>query len=81
MYLIVIEVKYGAIDIDYYSCHGYYIIKFSLSSYTLQAGLSIYGQVIFLVKWYVKEHTSSLSISILVIVFYKELNPLSKFFL
>ena len=40
------EGNYGAIDTDYYSCHGCYIIKFSSSPYTLQADLSIDGQVI-----------------------------------
>ena len=40
------EGKYGAIDNDDYSCHGYYIIKFSSSPYTLQAELIIDGQVI-----------------------------------
>ena len=35
-----------AIDADDYSCHGYYIIKFSSSPYTLQEDLSIDGQVI-----------------------------------
>ena len=44
--IIIIEVKYGAIDTDYYSCHGYYTIKFSSSPYTLQVDLSIDGQVI-----------------------------------
>ena len=29
MYLINMERKYGAIDTDDSSCHGYYIIKFS----------------------------------------------------
>ena len=46
MYLIITEGKYGAINTDNYSCHGYYIIEFSSSPYTLQAELSIYGQVI-----------------------------------
>ena len=46
MSLIIIEVKYGEIDTGDSSCHGYYIIKFSLSPYTLQADLSIYEQVI-----------------------------------
>ena len=32
IYLIVMEVKYGAIDTEDYSCHGYYIIKFSSST-------------------------------------------------
>ena len=46
MYLIISEGKYGAIDTDDYLCHGYYIIKFSSSPYTLQADLIIDGQVI-----------------------------------
>ena len=44
--LVIMEVKYGAIDIDNYLCHGYYIIKFSSSPYTLQEYLIIDGQVI-----------------------------------
>ena len=46
MSLISMKEKYGAIDTDDYSCHGYYIINFSSSTYTLQGDLSIYGQVI-----------------------------------
>ena len=46
MSLIITEGKYGAIDSDYYSCHSYYIIKFSLSPYTLQADLFLGGQII-----------------------------------
>ena len=46
MSLNTTEVKYGAIDTDDYAFHGYYIIKFSSSPYTLQAYLSIDGQVI-----------------------------------
>ena len=46
MSLIVMEVKYGAIDTDYYSYHGYYIIKFSSSIYTFQADLSIYWKFV-----------------------------------
>ena len=46
MSLVVTEGKYGAIDTGSYSCHGYYIIKFYSSPYTLQTELSIYGQVI-----------------------------------
>ena len=38
--------KYGAIYSDDSTFHGYYIIKFSLSPYTLQSDLSIYGRVI-----------------------------------
>ena len=48
--LIIMEGKYGAIDTDNYSCHGYYIIKFSSSTYTLQANLIIYVQVFHLEK-------------------------------
>ena len=46
MSLIITEGKYGAIDTDEYSYHGYYIIRFYSFTYTLQADLSIYGQVI-----------------------------------
>ena len=46
MYLIIMEGKYGAIDTNDSSCHGYYIIKFPSYTYTLQSELSIYGQVI-----------------------------------
>ena len=46
MSLIIMEGKYGAIDTYKYSCHGYYIIKLSSYPYTLQADLSIDGQVI-----------------------------------
>ena len=38
------EGKYGAIDADDSSCHGYYIIKFYSPPYTLQADLRIDGQ-------------------------------------
>ena len=41
--IIIIEGKYGAIVTENSSCHGYYIIKFSSTPYTLQAYLSIYG--------------------------------------
>ena len=46
MYLIIREGKYGAIDTDNSSCHGYYIIKFYSLPYNLQPDLSIDGQVI-----------------------------------
>ena len=49
-YLIFMEVKYGAIDVDNYSCHGCYIIKFPSFPYTLQAYLIIGGKVISPVK-------------------------------
>ena len=44
--LIIMEVRYGAIDTDDSSCHGYYIIKFYSSPYTIQSDLSIDGQVV-----------------------------------
>ena len=43
MSLIIMEVKYGAIDTDDSLCHGYYIIKFSSYLYTLQEDLCIDG--------------------------------------
>ena len=46
MSLIITEGKHVAIDTDDYSCHGYYIIKFSSSPYNLQVDLSIDRQVI-----------------------------------
>ena len=42
--LIILEVKYDAIDTADSSCHGYYIIKFSLSTYILQSDLIVDGQ-------------------------------------
>ena len=62
MSLIITEGRYGAIDADDSSFHGYYIIKYSLSLYTLQADLSIYEQVISSTKLDVKELSSSQSI-------------------
>ena len=46
MSLIIMEGKCSDVGAADYSCHGYYIIKFSLSPYTLQSDLSIYGRVI-----------------------------------
>ena len=46
MSLIIMEGKYGAIDTYDSPCHGYYIISFSSSPYTLQTDLYIDGQVI-----------------------------------
>ena len=46
MYLIITEGYYGAINAGDYTCHGYYIIKFSSYPYTLQAEFSIDGQFI-----------------------------------
>ena len=47
MYLVFMEGKYGAIDIDDSSCYGYYIIKFSSSPFTPQSDFSIDGKVIY----------------------------------
>ena len=47
MSLIITKGDYGSIDADDYSCHGYYIIRFSLSPYTIQEDMNIDGQVIF----------------------------------
>ena len=46
MYLVIMEGTYCAIDTDYSSCHGYYIIKFYSYPYTLQSDLIIDRQVI-----------------------------------
>ena len=46
MSLIIMEEKYGTIDTDNSSCHGYYITNFSSFPYTLQSDFSIDGQVI-----------------------------------
>ena len=44
------EVKFGVIDTDNFSCHGYYITRFSSYPYTLQPDLSIDGQFIYFVE-------------------------------
>ena len=44
--LIVSKVNYGDIDDDNNTCHGSYIIRFSLYPYTLQEGFNLDGQVI-----------------------------------
>ena len=46
IYLIILEDNYGDINADDYTCHGYYIIKFSSSPYNFQTYLSIERQVI-----------------------------------
>ena len=81
MILIIIKRKYSTIDNEDYSCHGYYIIKFSSSPYTLQADLIIYGQVISYGKYFVKELICFQSISIIIIMFYKKSDPLTHLFL
>ena len=47
IYLIIMEGKYGAIDSENSSCHGYYIIKFSSSPYAPQVYSRIDGKVIY----------------------------------
>ena len=44
--LIITKRNFGAIDSDNSSRHGYYIIRFSSSLYTLHLDLNINGQVI-----------------------------------
>ena len=46
MSLIIREGNSVAVDADDFTCHGYYIIKFSSSIYTPQADVSIDGQFI-----------------------------------
>ena len=43
MFLIIIELKYGSIDDNYSTYHGYYIIRFSLYTYNRQEDLNIYS--------------------------------------
>ena len=47
MSLIITEIRYVTIDADDYACHGYYVIIFSSSPYTLQIDFNIYGQVVY----------------------------------
>ena len=47
MYLVIMEVKHGPIDADDYSCHGYYIIIFSSSTYTLQEEFNVHVYIIY----------------------------------
>ena len=81
IYWIIMGGKYDAIYTDDYSRHGYYIIKFSSYLYTLQEGLRVDGQVISSGEMVCKELISFQSILILIITFYKELNPLTNIFL
>ena len=46
MYLIIMEGNCVAVDADDSTCHGYYIIEFSSSKYTLQADASTNSQFI-----------------------------------
>ena len=47
MSLIFLKVNYGAIDADDTECQGYYIIRFSSSTYKLQDDLNIDGQFVY----------------------------------
>ena len=77
--LIITEGNYDAVDADNYICHGYYIIRFSLSPYTLQSDLIIYSQVISSCEM-VCEGTFFQSISILIIMFLQK-NPITQLYL
>ena len=44
IFLIIMEINYGAINYHGSTFHGYYIIRFSSSSYILQIDLSMDGQ-------------------------------------
>ena len=45
--MIIYIGSFGAIDADKNACHGYYTMKVSLSKYTIQSYLNIYGQFIY----------------------------------
>ena len=72
MPLIVMEGDYVAIDDDYSTCHGYYIILFSSSPYIIQEYLIIYVQVISSCEMVREGNYFSQSISILIIRFVKK---------
>ena len=44
MSLIILEVNYCDIDVDHYTCYGYFIFRFSSYLYNLKVDLSIYRQ-------------------------------------
>ena len=46
-FFIITKGNYGAIDGDDSACHGYYIIRFYSSPYTLQSDLNKDGQVVY----------------------------------
>ena len=71
MYMIIMEGKYGAIDTDYSSCRGYYIIKFYSSPYTLQEDLCIDEKFISSGEMVCEGTYFFQSILILIIMFYK----------
>ena len=69
---IIMEVNHGYIDSEYSTFHGYHIIKFSSYLYTLQYNLSIDGQVISSGEMVCEGTFFFLSISIIVILFFKK---------
>ena len=77
---IIMEVKYGAIGDDYYTCHGYYIINFSSSQYILQSDLNSDGQVISSGEMVCEGTYFFQSISILIIMFYKKINTITQLY-
>ena len=81
MSLIIMEDNYVAIDSENYTCNGYYIIKFSSCLYTLQADLSIDGQVISSGEIICEGNYFFQSISVLVIMSYKKINLITQLFL
>ena len=71
------EGNYGDIYADGYTCNGYYIIKLFSSPYTLQEYLIIGGWVISSSEMVCEGNF--FSISILIIMLYKKINPIIKF--
>ena len=74
------EGTYGTIDDDDYTCHGYHIINISSYLYTLQSDLVIDGQVISPSEM-VCEGTFFQSISFLIIMLFKKINPIIQLYL
>ena len=72
--------NYGAIDAYNYTCHGYYIMQLSSSTYTPQSDLSIYGRVVLFGEM-VCEGTFFQSISILIITFFNKINSITQSYL
>ena len=71
IYLVIMEGNCNAIDANNFTCHVYNIIKFALSSYILQADLSIDSPVIFSVEMVCERAHFFQSTPILIIIFYK----------
>ena len=73
--------NFGSIDDDDSSCHGYYIIKCSSSPNTFHADLSIHDQVISSGDMVCEGTNFFLSISILISMFYKKIDPIIQLYL